>query len=250
MALTLNLQKSEQTLKLCLQKKGIATPPPVDFAVLLDVSGSFEDEHASGITNDLITRLVPWGMTFDPDRKLDVITFSDGQGHVENVGSITEDNYPGFVKKYVINKVRGWCGGTDYSYAIEEALRVFGWLSSDSITEKASGFFGSLFGKKTPAKVEAQRLAVAFIITDGQNYDQTRTEQIFHDSELRGDKVYFMFIGVSNNPTEFRFVDQMADMFSNVGIVKVPNIRKFVEQTDEQLNEQFITDEFVNWLKN
>lgn len=126
MALTLNLQKSEQTLKLCLQKKGILTPPAIDLAILMDVSGSFEDEHVSGITTDLMARLVPWGLTFDPDRKLDVFTFSNGADRVDDVGPITETNYQGFVKNKIIRRVSGWCGGTDYSYVLEKALDSFG----------------------------------------------------------------------------------------------------------------------------
>ncbi|MFO1337901.1 MAG: hypothetical protein U1F53_06625 [Burkholderiaceae bacterium] len=60
MALQLNLEKSKATLQLCLQKAGIVQPPAMDMGVLLDVSGSFEDEHQDGTTNRLLTRLVPW----------------------------------------------------------------------------------------------------------------------------------------------------------------------------------------------
>ncbi|MES2943527.1 MAG: hypothetical protein V4772_11725, partial [Pseudomonadota bacterium] len=78
MALSLNLTKAEKSLKLCLQKSGLVEPPQVDLAFVLDVSGSFDDEHRAGVTDALLTRLVPWGMTFDPDRKLDVFSFSSG----------------------------------------------------------------------------------------------------------------------------------------------------------------------------
>lgn len=245
--LTLNLQKSEQTLKLCLQKKGVLTPPAIDLAMLVDVSGSFEDEHESGITNDLMTRLVPWGMTFDPDRKLDVFTFSNGSGNVDDVGPITETNYQGFVKNKIIRRVAGWCGGTDYSYVLEKALDSFGWTSKPAST--SGGFFGKLFGKTAPV-AQAQRPAVAIMITDGENSDKGRTRQLLKESQERGDKVYFIFMGVSSNPSNFRFIEDLGREFPNVGYVPVTNLKAFVNSSDEELNEKLISDEFVAWLKN
>lgn len=49
MALQLNLPKAQASLQLCLEKAGIVTPPVVEFAFTLDVSGSFEDEHRDGL---------------------------------------------------------------------------------------------------------------------------------------------------------------------------------------------------------
>ena len=87
MALTLNLQKSSSTLKLSLQKSGIHSMPVLDMAMVLDVSGSFEDEHLDGTTTDLLTRLAPWGLTFDPDKKIDILTFSNGAASAHLVGA-------------------------------------------------------------------------------------------------------------------------------------------------------------------
>lgn len=246
-ALTLNLTKAQQSLTLCLQKKGIITPPVIDMELSMDVSGSFKQEHESGITTALMSRLVPWGLTFDPDKKLDVLTFSDGVNHVADVGPITADNYQGFVANKIINKVPGWCHGTNYSYVIEQALRVFGWLNDQS---PKTGFFGKLFGKKNQETEQVKRPAVSIIITDGDNSDKARTEKVLQESQDRGDKVYFIFLGISNNPTEFDFIDSLADRFPNVGIVKIKDLNAFLKLSDDELNEKLITDEFVTWLKN
>ena len=118
MALTLNLEKSRAALKLSLEKKGVVTPPRMDVGFALDVSGSYEDEHRDGLTNDLLTRLVPWALTFDPDAKLDLATFSDGERGVVALPAVTAANYLGYVNRHVIDRVDGWCGGTDYRHVL------------------------------------------------------------------------------------------------------------------------------------
>ena len=130
-------------------------------------------------------------------------------------------------------------------------MRVFGWLNDIAPVEKKTGFFGKLFGKQTTqiSPVVEQRLALSFIITDGANSDQRRTEEVIQASQDRGNKVYFVFIGISNQPSEFRFIDQLGKKFPNVGFIQISNLKNFVGLSDEEMNEQLVTDEFISWLK-
>ncbi len=242
MALQLNLEKSKASLQLCLQKAGVAQPPVMDMGVLLDVSGSFEDEHRDGTTNRLLSRLVPWGLTFDPDAKLDLTTFSNGPQNVQRVGSVTADNYGNFVQSQVIDRVAGWCGGTDYSYGIEDFLRLFGWLGPKQ------GFLGRLFGQK-PAAATARRRSLVVVITDGENSDAERTRQVLRESQARQDEVYFLFLGVSNQGVRFPFLERIGDEFDNTGLVVIPNIKRFVALGDDELNGLLLLEELVTWLK-
>lgn len=246
MALSLNMQKSQASLSLQLQKAGILTPPVVDLTVIMDVSGSFEDEHTDGITTDLMARLVPWGMTFDPDKKLDVITFSNGPSHVARTTPITETNYNSYVKNHIIRKVPGWNGGTDYSYAIEESLKGSGWINNEA---KKAGFLGKMFGAKDGPAREKKRSLVIFI-TDGDNTDKQRTREVLRASEARQDAVYFLFIGVANGGGSFPFLESIGDEFGNTGFVKISNLRQFVQKDDEELNKVLLDQELVDWLKN
>lgn len=245
MALALNMQKSQASLSLQLQKAGLITPPLVDLTVIMDVSGSFEDEHEDGITTELMARLVPWGMTFDPDKKLDVITFSDGPRHVTRTAPITEDNYNNYVKNHIMDKVPGWCGGTDYSYAIEASLEDSGWLNN---TAKKAGFLGKLFGAKDSPVREKKRSLVVFI-TDGDNTDKQRTRDVLRASEERQDAVYFLFIGVANGGGFFPFLESIGDEFGNTGFVKIGNLREFVDMDDDKLNKVLLGEELIDWLK-
>jgi hypothetical protein len=240
MALSLNLTKGEQSLKLCLQKSGVVTPPSVDVAFVLDVSGSFDDEHREGVTDALLTRLVPWGMTFDPDGKLDVFTFSSGRRSVAQVGSVSPANYDGFVRREILGRVPGYGGGTDYSYALEEVLKSFGW-------SEPPGFLGRLFGGGEPQP--RRRRGLVLFVTDGENADHARTMQVLADSQQRGDAVYFLFIGISNQGGDFPFLRQIGDRFQNTGLTVINDLRRFTAQDDDALNSGLLQQELVDWLK-
>lgn len=245
MALKLDLEKSTKALALSLEKAGIATPPQVEVGFGLDVSGSFEDEHREGVTDLLLTRLVPWGLLFDPDRKLDVFTFSNGESHVQHVGSVDEKNYQGYVPSKIVGKVKGWNGGTDYSYLLERMLNNFGWTGD---TVKKAGFFGKLMGQKDQVVAGAKKRSLVIIATDGENSDKERTMRVLKESEQRGDQVYFLFLGVSNQGSRFPFLERIGDHFSNTGFVPIPDLRRFVQLSDEELNEKLISDELLAWF--
>lgn len=231
----LDLQKGKETLKLSLEKKGIMSVPSADLAFVLDVSGSFDDEHRSGITQTLLERLVPWGMLFDPDQKLDVFTFSNGKSYAHHVGDITPETCENYVASKIVNRVPGYGCGTDYSYVLEKVLQNFGWLT-------AGGFLGKVFGGG-----KEKRRSIVLFVTDGASSDERECEKVLADSEARKDEVYFLFIGIGN--TNFPFLKRVADKFSNTGLVVIKNLKNFVKQADEQVNEEFIGEELITWLK-
>lgn len=242
MALSLNLTKAENSLKLCLQKSGLLEAPQVDLAFVLDVSGSFDDEHRAGVTDALLIRLVPWGMTFDPDRQLDVFTFSSGKSSAHHVGAVTPDNCEGYVQREIINKVPGYGSGTDYSPVLERVLQAFGW------SPEKQGFLSRLLGaSSSPSPV--RRPSLIIFVTDGDNSDKTETLQTLAQSEQRGDEVYFMFVGISNQGGKFPFLNQIATRFGNTGLSVIQNLRSFTAQTDDQLNACLLQPELLTWLK-
>lgn len=247
MTLTLNLQKSTNSLKLCLQKAGIVTPPELEVGFAMDVSGSFEDEHRAGLTDKLLTRLVPWGLVFDPDRKLDLFTFSDGASHVQDVGPVDANNYDGFIPNRVVGKVVGWNGGTTYSHVIDRMLGHFGWAGD---TVKKAGFFGRMMGQKDTVVAGAKKRSLVIIATDGDNNDHEKTRAVLRASEARGDKVYFLFLGISNGGSRFPFLDRVGDEFSNTGFVHIKDLNAFINASDDDVNQMLISDELLAWFAN
>lgn len=246
MSMKLNLEKATGSLKLSLEKAGIIKVPNLEVGVAMDVSGSFDDEHREGVTDSLLTRLVPWGLTFDPDKKLDVFTFSDSAERVVNVGAVDANNYFGYVQDRIIGKVKGYNGATDYSYVIEAMLKHFGWAGD---VVKKAGFFGRMMGQKDSVVSGAKKRSLVIVITDGDNADKQRTMQVLQQSEARKDEVYFLFLGVCNQGSTFPFLEKIGDAFGNTGFKKVTDLRKFVEKSDEEINEYLIDDELLTWLK-
>ena len=252
MALQVNLDKAAEKLRLSLEKVGIVKPPQMDLAFDLDVSGSFRDEHEDGTTSILLSRLIPWGMVFDPDQKLDVFSFSDGPENAHYVGEITPQNHENFVRRLIIGRVPGWGCGTDYSYVLEKNLQHFGWMPSGQAPVVKKGFLSQLFGTKQSAVAteapKGKKSCVVFV-TDGENTDKKLTHQVLRASEQRGDDIYFLFIGISNQGGEFRFLNEIADVYGNTGLVVIRNLRQFVAQDDEAINQQLIGEELLQWLK-
>lgn len=248
--LSLDLNKSAASLRLDLQKAGIASPPPVDVGFDLDVSGSFDDEHRDGLTNDLLERLVPWGMVFDPDQQLDVFTFSNGERHAHHVGPVTPGTVTDFVRREIINKVPGYNGGTDYAPVLRKNLEHFGWLSA-SAPAKSGGLFGKMFGGGSSGSAPStatKRKSLIMFITDGDNSDKPETDRILREMQERGDQVYIMFIAVSNQGGNFPFLQKVADAYDNTGLEIIRDVKAWVRQDDEAINRALITDELIAWL--
>lgn len=248
MTLQLNLQKSARTLRLSLDKAGVAAGVKAELIFDIDVSGSFEHEHKEGTTSKLIERLVPYAMELDPDGQIDVFTFSDGRHNVTHVGTVTPDNCENYIVRKVVNRVLGWNGGTEYSYVLERNLQHFGWLP---MPEGAGGLLSRFFGRpKAPVHQDRKRSIVVFV-TDGENHtgDHVRTTRILEESEARGDEVYFLFVGACEHDVDFGFIRTIAERFKNTGVVIIRDLDAFVELSDDQLNAQLLGPELLDWLK-
>lgn len=230
----LDLKKAEESLKLNLQKKGIHTAPSAELAFVLDVSGSFHDEHRDGLTQTLLERLVPWGMLFDPDKKLDVFTFSSVDHYV---GDITPETTDGYIRREIIDRVPGYRGATEYGPVLLRTLKHFGWV-------KEGGFLNRLMGRGPKEK----KRSIVLFVTDGDNSDHAYAKQVLSESEARKDEVYFLFIAVGNET--FTFLHKIADAYGNTGFAQIKDLKKFAKMSDDEVNDLLIGDELVQWLKN
>lgn len=245
MSLQLNLQKSAETLRLSLDKAGVAAGIKAELIFDMDVSGSFEHEHEEGTTSKLIARLVPYGMVLDPDGKIDVFSFSHGEGSVHHVGAVTPDDSEDYIVRNVIDKVPGWKGGTTYSYVLERNLQHFGWLPAEG------GFFSRFFGISREVSDKAKKRSIVIFVTDGENEqaDEARTIRVLDESEARGDLVYFLFMGACEHSVDFKFLEHIAKRFKNTGVVIVRDLDSFVELSDEELNARLLGPELLQWLR-
>jgi hypothetical protein len=244
--LKLDLNKAAQSLRLSLDKAGVAQDIQAELIFDIDVSGSFEHEHEEGTTSQLIERLIPYGMVLDPDGAMDVFTFSNDAHTVYHVGTVTPAEAEGYILREVVENVPGWKGGTTYSHVLERNLQHFGWL------EPEGGFIAAVsrfFGAET--KPREQKRSIVIFVTDGENAseDEARTMRVLSNSESRGDNVYFLFIGACEHNVEFKFLKAIAKKYKNTGVVIVRDLEAFVEQSDEQISAQLLGPELIAWLK-
>lgn len=245
--LRLDLNKAARSLRLSLDKAGVASGIQAELIFDIDVSGSFEHEHEEGTTSQLIERLVPYGMVLDPDGAMDVFTFSNDDFTVYHVGTVTSADSEGYILRNVVDKVPGWKGGTTYSHVLERNLQHFGWLEREGgIVELVSRFFGG----SRPQPRDGKK-SIVFFVTDGENdpNDEARTMRVLQASETRGDDVYFLFIGVCEHGAEFKFLKKIASRFRNTGVVLLRDVESFVEQSDEEISSQLLMPELIDWLK-
>lgn len=247
MALQLDLKKSAETLRLSLEKAGVAPGLKAELIFDMDVSGSFEHEHEEGTTSKLIERLVPYGMVLDPDGQMDVFSFSHGKENAHHVGTVTPDSCEDYIIRNVIDKVPGWKGGTTYSYVLERNLQHFGWLPR----EQSGGFLSRFFGVSRDEPASVKKRSVVIFVTDGENdaSDIDRTIQVLEASERRGDQVYFLFMGACEHAVDFGFLRTIAARFKNTGVVIVRDLDGFVELSDDELNAQLLGPELLQWLR-
>ena len=253
MPLELDLKKSAGALQLSLKKAGgILKIPEAEVAFILDVSGSYDDEHRDGLTNDLMKRLTPWGMVFDPDHKLDVFTFSDGQRHAHHVGEVTPETVDGYVHKHIIQKVPGYGYGTDYSYVTRLALQHFGWISGAAAPAQKSGGFLGFGAKSAPAPAATPtaggRKTLILFNTDGASNDEPLMDALLQEMQNNKYQVYVMFLGVSNQGGGFPFLQRMADKYDNCGLTVIRDVKAWVRKSDEEINEELITPELLKWM--
>ncbi|MBI5003491.1 VWA domain-containing protein [Candidatus Kaiserbacteria bacterium] len=256
MALKLDLQKSAAKLQLDLSKAGVTKIPAMELAFDMDVSGSYKDEHKDGTTNALLTRLVPWGMVFDPDKQLDLFTFSRGVGAAHHVDMVTMENYEDFVRRNIIDKVPGWCGGTVYAPVLRANLETFGWVAPELAEASApsGGFFGKMFGRGASAPGPASavelnpRKSLVVFNTDGDSDDEAATWRIFEEMERGGYGMFVLFLAVSNQGGTFSFLRKLEGRYKNVGLCVIRDVRRWVEQDDEAINSELITPKLTSWL--
>lgn len=261
MALAVDLHKSADKLTLSLQKSGLDTIPEIDVCFDLDVSGSYEDEHRDGITEALMTRLVPFCLVFDPNKQLDCYTFSN---RARYIGMVNENNYQGFIKANVIGQGAEWNGGTEYAPVLRANLKKFGWGVQDAApaagaAPKKAGWLSKILGGNAPAPLTAAEMSAPvpasagskFLIlfnTDGDNSDPDQTAAVLQEMSDKGYEAFVMFIAVSNQGGNFPFLHKLEKKFANVGVTVIRNVREWVNYSDEQVHAELISEKLIKWL--
>lgn len=238
-----SLKKRSDAVKVSLKKSGVVKEKIIlRVAAALDRSGSMSNNFMSGRVSEFVDRLLPVADQFDDNGEIDMWAFNTTSVELPPA---TPANYGGYVEK----ELRGLHiqGGTCYSPVIEDIAHHYFGVEAQTVTQKASGFFGKLFGKTTESTevkgvTESDIPALVFFITDGANGDEDRTRVTMQ--RLKDEKVYWMMVGIGNNESEFRFIKSLAAEYGNVGFIHF----KSLDLSDEQIYDSIINGELASWI--
>lgn len=227
--MSLNLDLSKQNLQLTLEKKNIPSIINMNVEFAMDVSGSFDDEHRNGYTQQFLNRFVPFALLFDPDKKMGMYAFSSSHKKLKDV---SESNYQNYVSSTIMT-CSVYSGGTNYSKVIKEMITP---------SQENPGFLTKLF-KTGGTKVSPK---LCFFVTDGEPFDTSETLKVL--KELEGSNTFLVLISIA--PTQIHFLQTM-QKFQNVTYMNFTpqELKQIQSVSDENLYDRLLNDELTTWLK-
>ena len=248
MALQFNLEKSTEALSFALAKHHVGVILPCQVHMVMDVSGSFRDEHRDGYTQQLLNRFVPFSMLFDQDKVLDSYAFGS---NAKQLPEITESNYASYISKHMpINGVGG-CS-TDYADAFRLMVESCQAPSvSTQVVRRASGLLGKLFGKTETVTEQAatsrtQEKHLFFFVTDGDPDSEQEARDVL--KQLVQDNIFIVFISINSRPVRFleTFATQPYAMYLNY---TPSQLRTLADVSDAELYGQLLAaPQLTTWM--
>ena len=256
MSLSFPLHKATESLKLELQKRSVDTIIPCQVKMAMDVSGSFDDEHRQGYTQDLMNRFMPFALIFDKDGVIDSYTFASKAGRLPK---IDKDNFDSYIQNKVIN-CYGYNGGTCYKPVLELIAEdasphdiVTG--GQDGVAAKPAGFFGKLFGKKdvpeqpaiapTTIKGEVEKELV-FFVTDGDASDTDKAKEFIQ--KMGKDNIFFVFISVGDQDIKLFKESFENTPYSIYFKLTKDQIRDLHSWSDEKMYDLLLKPSLIAWM--
>lgn len=234
-----SLTKATEQVVFNLTKRGITeVPKDINVSLLLDYSGSMEGDYNSGAVTNVLRRLLSISNTIDDDGNMELVVFHHDAMHY---GTLNVDQYD--QAQDIITDVRRQyrMGGTNFAPAVRKTLEVLG-SSKETVVEKATGFFGKLFGTTTTkevvkvSEVEGKQLLV--LISDGSNGDSADFRQVVRQIEQMPN-IYLQCLAVGYESSYLRAI---ADESDSVGYSSLTDFT----QTDDALIESIINKELLD----
>lgn len=185
-------------------------------ALATDYSGSMSGVFDNGSLQRTVSRLLPIALKFDDNGGLESWLFSNGY---KSLAVVAENNYKNYVKN-VMQKSGMSMGGTEYAPVLRDMVR----------------YYKDVEPSATPAFI--------IFITDGENEDKSRTDEII--LELSKYNIFVQFIGIGREKFEYlkRLDNLKGRKHDNTGFTAVEDMDKL---NDEQLYTEILR-QYKDWL--
>lgn len=240
-----DLNKSTETLKFNLDKRGAGEIKPCQVTVTMDVSGSFDDEHRNGYTQQLLNRLVPFTMLFDKDKTIDMFAFASDATKLDELNM---SNYESYIRSNVIG-----CAGYGRMTNYGKAFKLL--LDNDNHGSKvesspSKGFLGRLFGSKQEVVVDTSSSKddryLHFFVTDGHPSDDGGS-RILSKLLSENPKAFVVFISVGRSEIKELQQYKKGSQTSYFNLT-VDELRNLEHASDDDLFDKIITDQMTKWM--
>ena len=213
----LDLRK-ETVKKVCLKKADMSHLTS-RVAVIIDVSGSMQQNFKTGMVQATLERLLPLAMAFDNDGSMEVWTFDH---EFKRYPPITRTNFYNYIAD---NKISAR-GGTMYAPVICDV--------------------GKYFIKEEPAKLPTY----VIFVTDGDNIDHRNTDKAI--KLISNFPIFFQFVGIGNTGRNgFKYLsslDEMGDRYvDNANFFAIDSLADIDLIDDVSLYAKLL-DEYPKWL--
>lgn len=255
--ISFDLEKSTEILQFTLDKHQVSAIYPCQVNLTFDVSGSFDDEHRNGYTQELLNRFVPFAMLFDKDKTLASYVFSR---HCEQLDDINEQNYSDYVNRH-IRRSGCYNGGTRYVPIFEKLIDdTKAEMKTVQVTRTeqvpvSNSFIGRIFGKKeTREVVETQLIEgekekhLHIFVTDGEAQDETQAARLLDGLLSEHKNIYFLFISISNTPLQFLERTYGNNEYSSYINFTIPQLRNLKNVGDEELYDLILNNSMIQWM--
>lgn len=187
--------------------------------VVMDISGSMEENFNCGNVQRALTRILPAALRFDDNGSLEVFVFNKKCTKIKT--PMTKFNYKNYVKTEILNNGFMPSGGTYYAPIFKETLP---------------------FAQKIEKKLKTPVFCI--VITDGDNDDKDLTNTAIIKSSHYN--IFYQFIGIGNRKFEYLLeLDNLSGRaIDNTGFLEVDDINKM--ENDELYSE--LLKQYIVWL--
>lgn len=209
------------------KNSGLGADSKAQVVLALDFSGSMLGLYKNGTVQEVVEKLLPFGLAFDDNGEIDFYLFDDKSKKMPE--NITLKNLDGYINSKVIGKYN--MGGTNYAPVLQDIHKSF--------SEAKKGFFGN---KKTSTM---DTPVYVIFITDGNNFDKVETEKIIIAMSGEGFFVQFIGIGSAQLPFLEKLDTLSGTVIDNVNFMKVQNIASY---SDDELYRGLMK-EYPEWVK-
>lgn len=192
----------------------------------LDYSGSMDELYRSGKVQELVERLLPIGMAFDDNQEVDFYIFQNNCTKLPE--NLTVQNIPGYINSKVYRKYD--MGGTEYAPVLTKILKDF---------SKKGGLLGMGDYKKLEYPV------YVIFITDGDNSDKPKSEDVIREASKTG--IFFQFVGIGK--ANFPFLEKLDNLQGrNIDNANFFSVNDLSAKSDDDLYKLLLT-EFPSYVK-